>query len=755
MQLSDTSFGRLLVATFLVAAGGALLMVGCESDTAQRGEDSRNDSQIKEKPAPPDSVDGPMLPDRGGRFKPSLVRLVEDEPDMTTLMEVDKCAECHGAIVSQWQDSVHAFGSLNNPVYRMALDSFVETSGRDKARFCNGCHEPALMVDTSIEEPFAPDNEFAHQGITCATCHGVTDARVDGNASLTITSAEIPIPDPSKPDEIAAHRQRVTTKKVSEDALCVSCHRGFLDGATGHDVHILGIDEFAPWRRSTYADNSVTRLDEKVEAQSCVDCHMPTVAKGMPGAGKSSHRFAGGHSAMAEMIGSKEQLAAVEAMLEKAATLDIAAFGIDSEQKPVDSQEFEIAGGERVWFDAVVRNTGVGHQFPSGVPDLKDTWISVVVEDADRKPLVQAGVEHAASGDDDSAHRFRVLLLDEKGKDEEAHTVAHFRTAGYDHTISPRDAATVRYVWQAPEDLSNVAFPLRVQVKLRHRRLNKGAHQAACEASKTERGQAFYKASKQFLGKAADACKEQPIIDMASAEATLRKDGFELPQKVQWRRFYERGLGLKKHLSERLYEAHDSFDRALIALGAVGDDKDKKLYRAIVLVAKAQVFGRQGSQHEAIALYDEAEALVGEHPSIYYGRGAAYARVWAFDRAVAELEAAAQMADDDRIWRKLAQGQGSLSRPKDSLMSARKALGYEPRDADLLRSQLVALRALDVPEMWGDKAEEAFADYKRDEQAHLIQAMCSDRSEVCRKERIIVHSHELEPVDGADLRAQQ
>jgi tetratricopeptide (TPR) repeat protein/nitrate/TMAO reductase-like tetraheme cytochrome c subunit len=688
-----------------------------------------------------------MLPDRGGRFKPSLARLVETEPDMATLTEFDKCVECHGDIVDQWQDSVHAFGSLNNPIYRGALDNFVESAGAEKARFCNGCHEPALMFDTSIDKPFEADQEFAHKGITCATCHGVTEARLDGNASLTITSAEIPIPDRSKPDEIAIHRQRVTTKKVSEDALCVSCHRGFLDESTGHDVHILGIDEFAPWRRSTYADNSVTRLDEPIEAQSCVDCHMPKTAQG-----KRSHRFAGGHSAMARMIGSEEQLSAIQDMLEGAATLDIAAVGIDSEQKPESSQSFELGGGERVWFDMVVRNTGVGHRFPSGVPDLKDTWLEVVLEDANGQALAQAGVEHAQSGDDPSAHRFRVLLLDDKGSDELAHTVAHFRTAGYDHTIAPRDAATVRYVWQAPEDLAGVVFPLRIRTRLRHRRLNMAVHKSTCEEFQSERGQAFFEASERFVGKGADACKEQPIIDMTSAVATLDRDDFELPDKETWRRWYERGLGLQAHLSERLGETLDSFDRALAALGEEGD----KLHRAIVLAAKAEVFGRQGSHHEAIALFDEAEELVGERATIYYGRGAAYARVWAFDRAVAELEAAAKMADDDRIWRKLAQGQGSLSRPQASLMSARSALTYEPRDADLLRSQLVALRALDVPMMWVDDAEQAFDDYKRDEGAHLIQAMCSDRSEVCRKERIIVHAHELEPVaEAADLRSQQ
>ena len=742
--ISGPNWWRLTAAALVAAAGASVFVGGCESHHGQKAPmqhtHKADDTPMAKKPEPPEAVHGPMLPDRGGEFRPSLARLADNKVHMASLTEVDKCAKCHPNEVAQWRDSVHHFSSLNNPLYRVELDNFVKASGEKKARFCNGCHEPALMFDKQLQDRFAPDRREAHLGITCGVCHGVSDARYDGNASYTLTTAKIPIPDFDDPQSIATHVKRVTTTKVDENALCVSCHRAFLSRATGHAVHLQGIDAYAPWRRSRFAGNTVTRLDEDLTNQTCVTCHMPEGRDG-----HSSHRFAGGHSALAKMIGSKKQLAAVRKMVESAATLDIAAVGIDSQDKPTPADKFKLSGGEDVWFDVVVRNTGVGHRFPSGVPDLKDTWLEVVLTDKSGTTLVQSGAAQATTGDDPTAHRFRVQLLDSMADMQHTHSVAHFRAAGYDHTIAPRDAAVVRYIWHVPDELKTVKFPVQVGVRLRHRRNNLTTQKQACKSFKTARGQALFAASKKFLGRGADPCIEQPIIDMQVAKATLRSDGYTLPKKAAWRRWYERGLALQKQLSERLPEAHDSFDRALAAL-----DHDKTMYkqqrdlrRAIVLVGKAQVYARQGSLEKAIATFDAAEKLVGEKAAIFYGRAAAYARVWRFKKAVHQLEQASKLVDDDRIWRKLAQQEGSLSRPIASLMAARKGLKFEPRDDALLRSQLVALRALDVPKMWIDQAKQAFEDFKNDEKAHLIQEKCSDDSQVCRRERLQVHSHML------------
>lgn len=741
MKSSSASLSRLLAAAFWVAAGGALVVGGCESDSGQKSADDSEQITANEEPALPEGVDGPMLPDPGGRFSPSLARLVEQEPHMAALTEVDKCAECHADIVAQWRDSMHAFASFNNPLYRAAFDDFQgdeDTKNPEKVRFCGGCHDPTLLFDDSITKTVSPSEPRAHLGVTCGVCHGVKKATYDGNASYELTSAPIPIPEKDDPESLEKHIKRVVTYPVEDDELCASCHRGFLTQATGHDVFIQGIDEHKPWRRSGYSQNPVTRLDEKVEAADCTDCHMPQTDKGT-----ASHRFPGGHTAFAKMIGSEAQLQANQRLLENAATLDIAAVGTGENDLPSKPDAFAIGAGERLWFDVVVRNTGTGHNFPGGVKDLRDTWLEVRMTRADGKPIAHAGVEHAKTGDDPTAHRLRVLLLDEEGEGEESHAVAHFRTPVYNHTITPRNAALVRYAFTLPDDLDADSFPLEIHVKLRHRRLTEAFAEASCKAAKTERGQAFVAATKEQLGVAPDPCVDQPVFDMETANATVRTDGFELPDKPAWKRWFERGLALQASLSERLFEAHDSFDRALAAIGEHGDDH----HRAMALVGKAQVFARQGSQQKAIELFDRAEELVGEHPAIFFGRGKAYARVWRFDKAVSEFEKASKLVDDDRVWRKLAQGQGSLSRAAASIIAARNGLTLEPRDPDLLRSQMLALQSLEVPSEWVDRALDAFDNFKRDEDAHLIQAKCADRSEICRNERIQVHAHELVAVD--------
>lgn len=107
-----------------------VLLGGCESGGGAEtgGPNARGDIKERES-AQPDfaeiGVRGPALPDEGGRFAPSLARLVDEEPRLETLGEVEQCGQCHAEIVAQWRDSMHAFASFDNPLYRMAFDDFV------------------------------------------------------------------------------------------------------------------------------------------------------------------------------------------------------------------------------------------------------------------------------------------------------------------------------------------------------------------------------------------------------------------------------------------------------------------------------------------------------------------------------------------------------------------------------------------------------------------------------------------------------
>ncbi|MEO1269288.1 MAG: multiheme c-type cytochrome [Myxococcota bacterium] len=337
----------------------------------------------------------PHVPQRADAFSPALTQLAEPgPPNLEVLSERESCAQCHAGIVSEWQESMHAFSSMNNPFYVVSFDPFVADSGHTKGRFCNGCHEPAFLFKET-PATIEPTDPLAYAGVGCGTCHGAVEATSDGNASYTLTTQPVPVPKPGDDASLAAHRARVGADTLRSDALCVSCHRAFLSPDTGHDVFVNGADEFGPWRRSAYAGSRATRIDAPAESHSCTSCHMPkakgAVSSTMTGTkSHASHRFPGGHTTMAHGLGADLQMEAVEAMLRSAATLDIVALASNNPKgvlAPVVGSagvdgpaEMKVSPKRPLAFDVVIFNKGVGHQFPGGVRDLRDTWVEALAQ---------------------------------------------------------------------------------------------------------------------------------------------------------------------------------------------------------------------------------------------------------------------------------------------------------------------------------------------------------------------------------------
>ena len=81
--------------------------------------------------------------------------------------------------------------------------------------------------------------------------------------------------------------------------------------------------------------------------------------------GGHSHRFAGGHATLAKAIASPEQLSAVESMTKDKLKLYIA-LGPRS-----------VESSSPLQVDVTIVNHGVGHRFPGGARDLRDTWVEI------------------------------------------------------------------------------------------------------------------------------------------------------------------------------------------------------------------------------------------------------------------------------------------------------------------------------------------------------------------------------------------
>jgi len=657
------------------------------------------------------------------------------------LADAGECEGCHADVAAGFQVSAHAFASFNNPIYRGSIDRFRADAGEKTSRFCGGCHDISLLVDGAMDSKIEPTDSRAHAGIGCRTCHGIVNARVDGNGSYELSGDPIAVPVQGDPKSIVVHKQSAATSVLRTNALCVTCHRAFLHEGTGNAHFLIGQDDATPWQQSAYAGSTAHFIDEEVPLQDCRGCHMPReqAERNDPAAKNgtiASHRFLGAHTWLAAMRGDQKTLARMQEQLQGAVSIDIAAIIGEGGKRSLPADGAAIKAGEHIVIDVALRNERVGHRFPGGVMDAQDAWIELEVHDAKGVFIAEAGLEQERTGEDPTAHRLRALQLGDDGKPRLERETEQFRTGVFNHTMPPRSAQVVEYALDVP---ANAALPLRIVARLRHRTRNLPVQKVACEATRSPRGVEFQK-----NGLKLDACAPQPVTLVAEAESWIgpgeppvRSDK---PKKPTWRRLFDHGLGLVGALQERRDEAGPSFLAALSALEGSPDPRPK----AVVMGALAMLAGRQGRVDEALKWVDGLSKLVPNHPALAYLRGEALSQVWRFEQSSIPLgEAVEKTPGDDALWVMLATARASAGDPRGALDAVQKGLVLQPRDHDLLRIQALSLGALGAAEK---ETSAAWDEWQRVRPADIIpsiKAKCSKNVPGCALERAPVHVHAL------------
>ena len=183
-------------------------------------------------------------------------------------------------------------------------------------------------------------------------------------------------------------------------------------------------------------------------------------------------------------------------------------------------------------------------------------------------------------------------------------------------------------------------------------------------------------------------------------------------------RLFALALALTGELSEHI---EDAWPVALAAREEAGEDAR---HRAMAIALLARVRERQGRPDEAIALADEAEAVLGApHPALERLRADALARVWRWSEAVPLYARVAERAPlDESAWAALARARASAGDDVGALHAARRALGLEPRHESALRSQGLALVALQAP--GADAARGAHDDFRAPDAAQALRDRC-------------------------------
>lgn len=454
----------------------------------------------------------------------------------------------------------------------------------------------------------------------------------------------------------------------------------------------------------------------------------------------------GGHTWLSQMIGEPEQLARQREFLKGSVSIDVAAARDGAGARTFPADGAAVRPGDTMELDVVLRSQRIGHRFPAGVLDAQDSWIEVSVRDAGGRLLARAGGEQAATGEDPTAHVLRSLVVGEDAMPRFLRQTHQFRAPVVNHTLAPRDAIAVRYRLRVPE---KVAQPLAVEARLVHRSRNLPLQREACKASREERGARFSRRAAALGDPTLDPCAAQPLTVMGETTAWIG-EGWEAraasapAPRPRWRRRYELGMALNHALQENLEEARAPLVAALADLGEAPGIGSRE--RAMVLLALGQLEGLQGRIDAAVGWLDEAEREMPGHPAIAYARGEALARVWRWPEAADAFAAAmAKASANAGGWAQLAMAMGSAGREALALTAAQRGLALAPRNADLLRVQALALRALGAAPGEQEAALRAYDRFRPPDRGADLRIECATSSALCATERDPIHVHELVP----------
>lgn len=196
--------------------------------------------------------------------------------------DASSCAGCHGAVVEEWQRSMHSRAHQErDPVFAAMHRVRVEREGEQLTGACASCHSPLA--------PGAPMSAAGKAGVSCAACHNLAAVHPGKAGAAALERAPGGLLRSGRdlaPGASPAHPTGPGLPALADGStLCLACHAvakapsGVTTCATGEEFAAGG------------------------GAPSCVSCHMPEVEGSASPSGARprhrSHAFLGPHGAWA------------------------------------------------------------------------------------------------------------------------------------------------------------------------------------------------------------------------------------------------------------------------------------------------------------------------------------------------------------------------------------------------------------------------------------------------------------------------
>ena len=388
--------------------------------------------------------------------------------------------------------------AAREPFYRESADILLGARGIELTRHCESCHTPVALFSGALSKdsprqqaPFTPLDD---EGVTCSVCHSITQATVDGTGSFTIRRPALlaredgtPIYSVSGADitddqilaDIPAHKRAVMRPLLKSPEFCSTCHKVDAPPTLNNYKHIRGFSAYDEWQQSGASHESILPFYRREQRTDCRACHMPKVESHNDLAAKegkiASHRWLGANTAAPLFYGQSAQAQATEEFL-KAGVLEVDIFALrrDGANEPI--APLKLAGGDQtslkpgavVIAEVVVSNRNAAHSFPPEVRDLYEAWVEFQVLDASGKKVFHSGYLKPDGTLDESAHVYKQIILDERGRQITRHQIWTTNIKAYDNTINAGRSDVVRFRFKVPE-LNNT---LTLRARVNYRRLN-------------------------------------------------------------------------------------------------------------------------------------------------------------------------------------------------------------------------------------------------------------------------------------------
>ncbi len=347
------------------------------------------------------------------------------------------CGDCHSEIYEQWSNSMHNLAHkdfIYRKVAEYTLRGTHNINERAEAESCVKCHIPlgvlaGTPLKTSEDTPKA--SEPAGQAIQCDYCHSTVKIEKMYNNGIIVAPGhgedEPGIKrGPYKDSESDFHETSFSSLHT-ESAFCGTCHN------VKHVVFKTDLETtYDEWKSSPYNSK------DPLKRVTCQGCHMyqkPGVpATGMtkrpenPGLASDdgperkhvfTHFFIGGNNYIPGVFKDKNKIAMAEERLKHAATLSIDTSSL-------------IGKGE---FTVKIINSGAGHYLPTGLTEVRQMWLEIIVLNDKGKPVYISGQPDSNGYLYEKTVLFNTVFGD--GKGNPVHNVAKAREILKDLRIPP------------------------------------------------------------------------------------------------------------------------------------------------------------------------------------------------------------------------------------------------------------------------------------------------------------------------------